>query len=161
LLELGRVLPHRLQEPDSQGKFRQFWLVFFDAEDNGRLPGWDWILGSRAFVAGLDGQPDAAVIIDMIGDANLDVYQEKNSDSNLVEQIWTQAAELGYGSLFIPQYQHAILDDHIPFRDAGIPAVDLIDFDYAYWHTTQDTPDKVSADSLQAVGDILLAWLMK
>jgi Zn-dependent M28 family amino/carboxypeptidase len=54
-----------------------------------------------------------------------------------------------------------MLDDHIPFRDAGIPAVDIIDFDYPYWHTTGDTLDKVSAESLHAVGDTLLAWLLR
>ena len=161
LLELARVLPSRLQDPalaDSL-KARQVWLVFFDAEDNGRIPSWDWILGSRAFVAGLQEYPQAAVVVDMIGDADLNIYQERNSSPALVDEIWNQAAELGFSSQFIPEYKHSILDDHKPFLDAGIPAVDLIDFDYPYWHTTMDTTDKVSAESLQIVGNVLLAWL--
>jgi Zn-dependent M28 family amino/carboxypeptidase len=54
-----------------------------------------------------------------------------------------------------------MLDDHTPFLEAGIPAVDIIDFDYPYWHTIQDTPDKVSAESLKVVGETLLVWIMQ
>jgi hypothetical protein len=151
LLELARVIPHDLP--------KEIWLVFFDAEDNGDIPGWDWILGSTAFVQQLEGQPDAAVIVDMIGDADLNIYIERNSEEELVAEIWAQADELGYSEQFISQPKFSMLDDHTPFLRAGIPAVDLIDFDYPYWHTTADTADKVSAESLQAVGDTLLTWL--
>lgn len=137
----------------------EVWLVFFDAEDNGNIPGWDWILGSRAFVEELDAHPDTAVIIDMIGDADLNVYWEGNSDPTLLQEIWSIAASLGYEDQFIPEYRYNILDDHILFVDAGIQAVDLIDFDYPYWHTVEDTPDKVTPESLQAVGETLIAWL--
>jgi glutaminyl-peptide cyclotransferase len=153
LLELARVLPEDLQ--------KNVWLVFFDAEDNGNIPGWDWILGSRAFVEHLEEMPDAAIIVDMIGDADLNIYMERNSDTELLTAIWTQAEELGYADQFIPVYKYSILDDHTPFIEAGVPAADLIDFDYPYWHTTEDTADKVSLDSLQAVGDTLLAWLTR
>ena len=68
---------------------------------------------------------------------------------------------LGYESQFIPDYKYSMLDDHTPFLEAGIPAVDIIDFDYPYWHTGQDTPDKVSAESLQAVGDTLRTWIIQ
>ena len=162
LLELARLIPQRLA---GGGRFNQIWLVFFDAEDGGGIPGGSagqssqWILGSQAFVDSLPELPDAAVVVDMIGDADLDIYQEKNSDSELTAEIWAQAAQLGYQQYFIPTSKHAILDDHIPFRNVGVPAVDIIDFDYPYWHTTQDTADKVSASSLQVVGDTLLAWL--
>lgn len=151
LMELARVLPRDLP--------KEVWLVLFDAEDNGDIPGWDWILGSRAFVEDLRGQPEAVVIVDMIGDANLNIYMERNSDAALTAQIWAQAAELGYAGTFIPMPGYSILDDHTPFLRAGIPAVDIIDFDYPYWHTTEDTLDKVSAQSLQIVGDVLTAWL--
>jgi hypothetical protein len=134
-------------------------LVFFDAEDNGNISGWDWILGSRAFVDRLEGEPDAAVIVDMIGDAELTIYKEGNSDPDLMDEIWAQAEELGYADRLIPEYKYHILDDHTPFIEAGIPAADLIDFDYPFWHTTEDTPDKVSPESLQVVGDTLYAWL--
>jgi glutaminyl-peptide cyclotransferase len=152
LLELARVLPQ-----DSL----PVWLVFFDAEDNGRIEGWDWILGSQAFVEDLDFYPEAAVIVDMIGDADQNIYIERNSNPALVEEIWGVAAELGYAQSFIPTPKYSILDDHTPFLQAGIPAVDIIDFDYPYWHTTQDTVDKVSAKSLEIVGRTLQEWLAR
>ena len=153
LLELARILPSDLP--------RAVRLVFFDAEDNGNIEGWDWILGSRAFVDNLDSRPDAVVIIDMIGDSNLNIHYEQNSDQELSKAIWTQAAFLGYTDQFIQSQKHRLLDDHIPFVRAGIPAVDLIDFDYPYWHTTADTIDKVSSESLQVVGDTLVKWLIQ
>lgn len=151
LLELARVLPKDLD--------KRVWLVFFDAEDNGRIGDWDWILGSTAFVAALDEHPDLAVVVDMIGDADLQVYYEIFSDQTIREEIWTTAAGLGYQDAFIQEEKYTILDDHKPFLDAGIPAVDIIDFDYPYWHTTEDTLDKVSPQSLKIIGDTLLAWL--
>jgi glutaminyl-peptide cyclotransferase len=157
LLELARTLPGQFESQNQPAP--QVWLVFFDAEDNGNLPGWDWILGSRAFVAGLESQPEAAVVVDMIGDKDLNVYQERNSDPELTQQIWAQADALGYSDRIIPQLKYSVLDDHTPFLEAGIPAADMIDFDYPYWHTRQDTADKVSADSLKVIGDTLTAWL--
>ncbi len=151
LLELARTLPQDLPA--------EVWLVFFDGEDNGDLPGWDWILGSRAFAQSLPGSPDAVVVVDMIGDVDLNVYLEGNSDPQLAAQIWDTAARLGYQQYLIPQRKYTMLDDHLPFRQRGIPAVDLIDFDYPYWHTVTDTADKVSAHSLQVIGDTLAHWL--
>jgi glutaminyl-peptide cyclotransferase len=137
------------------------WLVFFDAEDNGNIEGWDWILGSREFVKNNSVQPHAAIIVDMIGDADLNIYKERNSNPDLTDAIWKTAKGLGYQSKFLPEYKHSMLDDHTPFLQAGIPAVDIIDFDYPYWHTVQDTPDKVSTESLQAVGETLYTWVMQ
>jgi Zn-dependent M28 family amino/carboxypeptidase len=151
LLELARTL-HSFSTPLA--------LVFLDAEDNGGLNGQDWIMGSRAYVASLDFHPRAVIILDMIGDADLNIYMERNSDQRLVTEIWAQAALLGYRQYFIPTYKYSMIDDHTPFLEAGIPAVDIIDFDYPYWHTTADTPDKVSAASLQIVGEVLRAWLL-
>ena len=155
LLELARVLPKNLN--------KRTMLVFFDAEDNGGIPGWDWILGSRVFAEGLGtdptSYPDAVIILDMIGDSKLNIYKEYNSDTSLTREIWRQAETLGYSDYFIPEYKYHILDDHIPFLEMGIPAVDIIDFDYPYWHTTNDTLDKVSAESLQIVGDTIFNWL--
>jgi len=152
LLELARTLPEDLPKAVK--------LVFFDAEDNGGIEGWDWILGSRAYVRDIDPLPEAAVILDMIGDADLQVYYERNSDPKIREEIWRHADDLGYGKVFIKEERHSMLDDHTPFLEAGIPAVDLIDFDYQYWHTTEDTIDKVSPESLQAIGDTITAWLL-
>ena len=150
LLEMARSLPE-----DSA----PVWLVFFDAEDNGEIAGWDWILGSKEFVINNPVQPKAVVVVDMIGDANLNIYKEKNSNETLTNEIWGVAKSLGYGEVFIPEYKYSMIDDHSPFLQAGIPAVDIIDFDYPYWHTLQDTPDKVSAASLQAVGETLQVWI--
>jgi len=150
LLELARTLPEDTVN---------VWLVFFDAEDNGRIEGWDWILGSREFVKNNALQPRAVVIVDMIGDADLNIYKEQNSTPELTDEIWAVAKELGYENFFIPEYKHSMIDDHRPFLDAGIPAVDIIDYDYPYWHTAEDTPDKVSAASLEIVGKTLWTWI--
>ncbi|HEY2981499.1 MAG TPA: M28 family peptidase [Anaerolineales bacterium] len=151
LLELARTLPDRAPI---------IWLVFFDAEDNGGIQGLDWILGSRAFVQDNVISPQAVVIVDMVGDADLNLYMEKNSDSQLQAEIWRTALALGYGESFIAQKKYSMLDDHTPFLAAGMRAIDIIDFDYPYWHTIEDTPDKISADSLEAVGATLWAWIV-
>ena len=150
LLELARTLPE-----DSTPTA----LLFIDIEDNGNIPGWDWILGSRAFAANMTFQPKAVVIVDMIGDADLNIYMEQNSDAELTRQIWKTAKTLGYESAFIPVDKYRVEDDHLPFIEKGIRSVDIIDLDYPYWHTIEDTTDKVSAASLQKVGDTLLAWI--
>lgn len=151
LLELARTLPDDTVPT---------WLVFFDTEDNGRIEGWDWILGSRAFVEEVPVSPQAVVIVDMVGDADLNLYYERNSDPAIRAEIWAMAEQLGYGEVFIQTEKHSMIDDHTPFLEKGIPAVDIIDFDYPYWHTTEDTPDKVSPASLHAVGDTLWHWVI-
>jgi Zn-dependent M28 family amino/carboxypeptidase len=153
LMELSRSL--RIP-PDTQ-----VWLVFFDAEDQGGIEGRDWIAGSRYFADQLEGQPDAVVILDMIGDADLNIYREKNSDKALTDEIWQTARSLGYESYFIDREKHSMLDDHTPFLQKGIPAAVIIDFDYPHWHTTADDISNVSAGSLQVVGDTILAWIQK
>jgi hypothetical protein len=152
LLELARTLP-----ADSI----PVGLVFFDAEDNGRLPQWDWILGSRAFVEAIPTPPRKMILLDMIGDSDLRIPMEGHSDPDLRLSIWSTAARLGHDDVFVPELGAAILDDHVPFLEAGIPAVDIIDMDYPYWHTAADTPDKVSPESLQIVGDVLWTWLVE
>ena len=150
LLELARILPQNGPAVE---------LVFFDAEDNGRIPGWDWVLGSTAYVAAIQDRPEAVVIVDMVGDRDLQLHYEGNSDPALRSSIWALADELGYDKYFIPSVGHSLLDDHTPFLEAGIPAVDIIDFDYPHWHTTQDTMDKLSWQSLEVVGETLRVWL--
>ena len=150
LLELARILPANAPA---------VWLVLFDAEDNGKIPGWDWTLGSKAFVAAMTIKPEAMLLVDMVGGENPTFYMDGNSDLNLRTSIWDTAAKLGYRDSFIPSVKYDILDDHIPFIQAGIPSVDIIDIDYKYWLTTEDTPDKISAKSLQMVGDVLWTWL--
>ncbi|PKN89872.1 MAG: hypothetical protein CVU45_05445, partial [Chloroflexi bacterium HGW-Chloroflexi-7] len=145
LLEMARVLP--------KNSDKQIWLVFFDAEDQGRLEGWDWILGSRSFAESLTANPDAVVVVDMIGDADLNIYREKSSDKAITDSIWQTAADLGYSEQFINEEKYNILDDHLPFLELGIPAVDIIDFDYPYWHTTSDTHENIAQESLAIVGN--------
>ena len=154
LLELARAL-------DKTRLSHEVWLVFFDAEDNGRLDGWEFIAGSRYMAEHLTATPEFVIVADMIGDADQQIYKERNSTPELQEQIWQIAVQLGYGAYFIPEYKWSMLDDHTPFLQRGIPAVDIIDFDYPYWHTTQDLPDKVSPASLERVGRVLQTFLEK
>jgi len=152
LMELARALEKdRLRH--------QVWLVFFDAEDNGGLDGWEWCVGSSYMASHLTVRPEAVVVVDMVGDTDQQFYFEHNSDPALQQELWGIAATLGYTTTFIPEYRWAVYDDHIPFARLGIPAVDIIDFDYPYWHTTRDTPDKVSPASLERVGRVLEVWL--
>jgi glutaminyl-peptide cyclotransferase len=152
LLELAHTL-------DRDKLQNEVWLAFFDAEDNGRLDGWEWCVGSSYMAERLAITPEAVVVVDMVGDADQQLYLEHNSDPTLQTYLWEIAAALGYTDTFISEYKHSMYDDHIPFAQRGIPAVDIIDFDYPYWHTTQDTPDKVSAESLERVGRVLEVWL--
>jgi Peptidase family M28 len=136
----------------------QVTLAFFDGEDSGRLGGWDWIVGSTYLAQHLAGRPQAVIVVDMVGDRDLQLYFEQNSDQALRQEIWSAAQALGY-SQFVPRVKYSMLDDHSAFLAQGIPAVDIIDFDYPYWHTPQDTLDKVSAASLEAVGRTLQSWI--
>lgn len=150
LLELARVIP--------SGENKQIWLVLFDDEDNGNASGSGWSVGSTYFVSQLQGKPDRVVVLDMLGDKDLNIYMEGNSDLEINTEIWSVAESLGY-TQFMPKYKYNMIDDHTPFLNAGIRAVDVIDFDYPYYHTTSDTLDKISAESLKAVGDTMLKWL--
>ncbi len=139
-------------------------IVFFDAEDMGRSShGDEFLQGSRFFAKNkaFNYKPRAAILLDMIGDADLEIYIEGNSQnyaSDLVDQVWSKAEELNLPE-FIREVRHTITDDHLPLLQAGIPAIDLIDYDYPYWHTTEDTPDKCSPESLEKVGRVLLAFV--
>jgi Zn-dependent M28 family amino/carboxypeptidase len=99
----------------------------------------------------------------MVGDRDLQIYQEGNSVSGapeVVDRVWTRADELGYGSVFRDRVGYSMTDDHIPLLEAGVRAIDVIDFDdVPWWHTTEDTIDKVSAESLKIVGDVAVALL--
>jgi glutaminyl-peptide cyclotransferase len=151
LLELSRVLPKNLDKKIS--------LVFFDLEDQGNIPGWNWILGSRAFASSLIEKPSVVVVVDMVGDKDLIIYQEKNSDRRITNEIWQIASENGFDKSFVPEQKHAILDDQIPFLELGIPAIVIIDMEYPFHHTTEDDLSRVSAQSLSIVGNTLFDWL--
>ncbi len=153
------VLLELAQSLNRQRLTNEVWLTFFDAEDNGGLDGWDFIAGSRYLAEKLTIQPKGVIVVDMIGDSDQQLYRERNSNRDLQDRVWSIANQLGYSKWFIPQYKHSMIDDHTPFLEKGIPALDIIDFDYQYWHTTQDTADKVSPDSLERVGRVLKVLL--
>ena len=151
-----------------QGLSHEVWLVFFDGEE--AFDQWsesDSLYGSRHLAAkwkaeGVLSRIGAFLLVDMIGDADLDLLRDENSTPWLRDQVWRTAQRLGYSRNFVSQ-QLAIEDDHIPFLRAGVPALDLIDYNYGpgnrYWHTADDTLDKLSARSLQIVADVLLQTL--
>jgi glutaminyl-peptide cyclotransferase len=139
-------------------------LLFVDGEDFGDFTADsnDVLMGSRYFAAHEPpGYPPLfAVLFDMVADKDQQFYYEGNSQAfapEVVERVWHTAADLGYGRIFIPGVKPTLIDDHVALQKAGIHAIDVVDFDYPYWHTTEDTIDKVSAASLQVVGDVALA----
>ncbi len=155
LLELASALPKDLN--------KKVWIVLFDAEDQGRIPGWDhWCIGSTLLAQYFEKEvkkPDAVVIVDMIGDQDLQLYRESNSTPSLMDEIWNVAEEEGYGGIFKNEEKYSIQDDHIPFINIGIPAVDLIDFQFDAWHTISDDIRNVSEKSLAIVGSVLYTWI--
>jgi Zn-dependent M28 family amino/carboxypeptidase len=148
LLELARVLDDRLP----------VWLVFFDAEDSGRVDGWEWNIGSDHFAESLSNQLPVVVVVDMVGNPDLRLCAASDSDMHLRDEIWDMANYLSQPA-FRERCTLGILDDHTPFVRRGFSAIDIIDFDDPYWHTTEDTVDKVSAESLAQIGVTLENWI--
>ena len=153
LLELGRLLS---ETPPPVGVD----MVFFDGEDGGDEGGLeDWCLGSSYYASSMgDYCPRFAVVIDMIGDADLSIPRERSSSElapQVVDLVWKAAEEAGSTS-FTDDVGARIYDDHVPFLRAGVPAALVIDFDYRYWHTQADTPEHCSAASLGEVGRALV-----
>lgn len=142
-------------------------LVFVDGEDFGRPANPDeYCRGSRRYAsllppAGDPRRPGAAFVFDLVGDRDLGIWDEGNSAAratNLVALVHEAARATG-ARHFHRGVRHTLIDDHVPLLDAGVPAVDIIDFDYPYWHTLADTADKVSPDSLERVGRTVEALL--
>jgi len=138
-------------------------LVFFDLEDMGSYGNNDtWCLGSSYFAQNYKGEkPEKSIIVDMIGDADLQIEMEYYSYYNspeLVNEIWEIATELNFKQ-FKPKITKGIYDDHYPLIVAGFEAIDIIDFEYPYWHTIEDTRDKCSPHSLYVVGQTLLTLI--
>lgn len=158
LIEFARVAA-KLHHPDD------IYVVFFDGEEAvGEWSATDSLYGSRHLAAkwGADGtlkRLKALINIDMIGDRDLQILNDDNSSQDLRSLIWSTAAKLG-DSQYFQQNHSGVDDDHMPFVNAGANAVDIIDLNYgpnnSYWHTAQDTMDKLSAHSLQVVGDVIV-----
>jgi Zn-dependent M28 family amino/carboxypeptidase len=158
LLELGRALKGRPNPFTIE-------LLFFDGEEAViEWQGTDNTYGSRHYVqaaqkAGTLAGLRAFVLLDMIGDRHLNIRREESSTSWLTDLIWAAARRLGHGTAFSSKSFSIGGDDHYPFLAAGVPAVDVIDFDYPAWHTAGDTLDAVSARSLQITGEVVLEAL--
>jgi hypothetical protein len=148
-------------------------FVLFDGEEYVFAPRDPYFLGStfyaRQYLADrqagrLPHTYRCGVLLDMVGDRDLEIWQEQHSvdwpDTRpVVDAIWDVARRLEVRQ-FVPRPKHAVQDDHLPLRMiAGIPTCDIIDFDYPQWHTTADAPAACSAESLDAVGRVMLAWL--
>jgi hypothetical protein len=159
LLEIAR---HLKSSPPAAGVD----ILLTDGEDYGRHadPG-GFLHGARHFATNLPPgyHPAFGILLDMVGDAELTLYKEQHSVAaapDIVDLVWGTAARLGL-SQFIDAPQGAVTDDHLPLISAGIRTIDIIDFDYPdgsnrYWHTLLDTPDKCSAESLGAVGSVVM-----
>jgi hypothetical protein len=157
LLELARALKGRHNQLTIE-------LLFLDGEE--AVVDWqgtDNTYGSRHYVqeARKDGSIASIaglILVDMIGDRDLQIRPDQNSTAWMTNAIWDAARRRGLGEYFV-RTPTTIEDDHLPFLSAGIPSVDIIDLDYPAWHTRQDDLDHVAARSLQVVGDTLLAAL--
>jgi len=138
-------------------------LLFVDGEDYGNFSdSTETLMGSQYFAAHQPAgyPPLYAVLWDMVGDKDLRIGYEGNSQAfapEVVDRVWRTAYDLGYGRYFVPQVESTLTDDHVALQKAGIHAIDVVDFNYPYWHTPEDTIDKVSAASLQVVGDVAVA----
>jgi Zn-dependent M28 family amino/carboxypeptidase len=158
LLEIARVLKGRRNPMTIE-------ILFLDGEE-ARLPEWsgtDNTYGSRHYVdaARRDGSIamlKAMLLVDMIGDRDLDIRRDTNSTPWLTNIIWETAKQKDLDDYFVAD-STKIEDDHLPFLAAGVPSVDIIDLDFEPWHTAKDTIDACSARSLQVVGDVVLAAL--
>jgi glutaminyl-peptide cyclotransferase len=152
LIELARRLRERPRE-------YTYWVAWFDGEE--ARESWtptDSLYGSRRMAAELGKSrrlPSAVIVADMIGDRDLGIRREAGSTAWMTDVIWASAVRLGYATHFL-QDTLAVEDDHAPFIRKGIPATLLIDFDFPPWHTASDTLDKVSAQSLEIVGKVIL-----
>jgi glutaminyl-peptide cyclotransferase len=161
LIELARVLSARPREYTQE-------LIWFDGEEAVRRDwaGQDNTYGSRFYVqaarqAGAIGSIKAMVLVDMIGARDLIVRRDTLSTPWLTDLIWSTARQLGYGQVFLDD-GFPVEDDHGPFLAAGVPSVDIIDLnDYPEWHKSTDDLSHVSAESLQIVGNVLVAALPK
>jgi Zn-dependent M28 family amino/carboxypeptidase len=157
LIELARVLKARRNAMTTE-------LLFLDGEEAViDWTGTDHTYGSRHYVAeakrsGSLASLKAFVLVDMIGDRDLQIKRDLNSTTWLTDIIWAAAQKQQLSSYFRPD-RVQIEDDHLPFMDAGVPSVDVIDLEYPAWHTAGDTLDAVSARSLQVVGDAIVAAL--
>jgi len=159
LLELGRILCARKNA-------QTIWLAFLDGEEafNFTWADPDNTYGSRELAASLAlsgtlRHVKAMILVDMVGPDNPVFKRETNSTPWLTEFLWSTAARLGYGNVFVNEETSGIADDHVSFLDRDVPAADIIDLEVPYWHTTSDTLDKIDPRTLAITGHVLIASL--
>ncbi len=134
-------------------------ILLTDGEDYGPEIE-DMLLGARHFAANLPPgyRPLYGVLLDMVADRNphfpIEGYSAQYAPE-VARRVWAVAEQLGYGDIFVNTVGPAITDDHIPLNQAGIRTIDIIDFDYPYWHTVQDVPENTSAETLRIVGEVV------
>jgi glutaminyl-peptide cyclotransferase len=161
VLEIARAL----QRIDRRADAPAIRFVLFDGEEEA-APTEDFyrdaLRGSKAYVTAHGAQVRALLLLDYIANKGLRLPHEATSTPKLWNLVRTAAARVGVGKIFADEAGHAIVDDHTPFLKAGIPAVDFIDWSYPYRDGLQDTYDKLSSRSMDAVGetvvDVLLRW---
>jgi hypothetical protein len=146
-------------------------LLFVDGEDFGSFEdSTETLLGARHYAKNLPGgaRPRYAVLLDMVGDRDLQLKPEGNSllgAPEIVEKVWKTAKAAGHARVFVSEPGLTVIDDHVPLQQAGIRAIDVLDFSYGsnntLWHTPDDTIDKLSAESLQAVGDVMMLLIRR
>jgi Zn-dependent M28 family amino/carboxypeptidase len=151
VIELSRTLKATLPAGHREVRF-----VLFDGEEE--APGCNNFIacglrGSKAYAAAHSGEIGELILLDYIAGKKLRIPREQNSNAALWTQLRSAARAVGAGGVFPGGTQGPILDDHIPFTQRGVPAIDLIDFSYEYADTAQDTPDKLSVSALNAVGE--------
>lgn len=140
-------------------------LVLVDGEDWGKEGDFDnYLLGAKKFAqAEIRNKFRFGIVLDMIGDRDQQIYREGYSnqyDRNLNDMVWKAARALGIAT-FVDSVKYTVIDDHLPLSAAGVPTIDLIDFDYPWWHSDEDTPDKCSPQSLANVGKVLAEIVYK
>jgi hypothetical protein len=140
-------------------------LVFLDGEDWGKSGDLDYYcLGAKEFARRADAKVyDYGVVLDMVGDIDQRFFKEEYSvryEGKLVDKVWARAAQLGMSTTFDTRASETIYDDHILLLAASIRTIDIIDFEYPWWHTTQDTPDKCSPESLGRIGKLVLSLVV-
>lgn len=156
------VLLELAQSLDKSRLINQVWLAFFDGKYlNGEVSGGEQpaSAGARYLAENLDVQPQSMILIDLVGGADQQFFFDGNSDPRLSNMLWQMAEALGFARWFVPEVRHEMVNDHLAFRDLGVPVAAIADLDYPFWRSTDDTADKLSSDALERTGRVLEEYL--
>ena len=161
VVELARTI-----EPHLPEDHREIRFVLFDGEEEPvGCPDAQFLQcalrGSKAYADAHRGEIGQMILLDYIANKGVRIPREENSDPALWEELRESADEVGRGEVFPDATQPPVVDDHVPFLTTGVPSIDLIDFRYPYADTAEDTPDKLSTDSLDAVGETTVELIVQ